>query len=489
MAYPPLWPRIGRVLLAMAAAVLLAPAARADLGVVLADPTTVGVSQWTHAGHSVVYLSGVCPASPVRARLCAPGEQGSIVTMYPDFYENRPYAWNIVPLSLYIEGSLTPGSRLLYASPVVKVSLQEHARAGILRPVCGTQDCPDRPHSYWRDLVASTVDRDIFIYAVHTTRAQDASVVAWLNDAPNVNRYRTLTNNCSDFTRSLVNAVFPHSVHRDVLNDLGMMSPKAATRSFTHWAIRQPELGFYSLHFAQQPGAMPRSDLARSGTEDGIHMKKYLLPAALIGDHEVAGSFFVAYFFTGRFGLYKEYEQHPQPSVVPAEAQARAAKQAGDREQYASLTGAVEREQSNEVGSKEQWAAYRQSFAALEADPQLHSLLPAKKQQFPALFAKAPVSVDADGLPWLHDDPSGRVVGLSSLNVLAPGSDPELALQLMLGRVQYVLRAKDRFRESMPEFRLDWALLDQARQRWLRATHLAAAPKQVAALPVASVHP
>ena len=74
-------------------------------------------------------------------------------------------------------------------------------------------------------------------------------------------------------------------------------------RSFTHWARKQPALGFYTLHFAQQSGSFPRGGIARSGTEAGIHTKAYLLPAALIGDQEIAGSFFVAYFLTGRFNL------------------------------------------------------------------------------------------------------------------------------------------------------------------------------------------
>ena len=45
--------------------------------------------------------------------------------------------------------------------------------------------CPQRGHAYWRDLIGSTVDRDIFIYAVPTTRTQDEKVVRWLNGGSN----------------------------------------------------------------------------------------------------------------------------------------------------------------------------------------------------------------------------------------------------------------------------------------------------------------
>jgi hypothetical protein len=53
-------------------------------------------------------------------------------------------------------------------------------------------------------------------------------------------------------------------------------------------------------------------------------------------------------------------------------------------------------------------------------------------------------------------------------------SDPELAFQLMLGRVGYVLRAKNHMRETMEEFQQDWVLLEQTRDRLLfgREQHL-----------------
>src|SRR6478609_5568379 len=49
------------------------------------------------------------------------------------------------------------------------------------------------------------------------------------------------------------------------------------------------EHGFYVLHFSQQPGVAERCGTARAGTEMAFHEPKYMLPAILIGDHEVAG--------------------------------------------------------------------------------------------------------------------------------------------------------------------------------------------------------
>ncbi len=442
----------------------------------LADPTTVGVSVYTHAGHSLVYLSGVCAASPIRARLCEAGEQGSIVTTYPDFRETEAFGWNLVPLSLYLDGSLAADDRLLYASRAVKGALEVHARDGFFQDVCGGVNCPQVAHSFWRDLVDANAVRDIFIYAVRTTRVQDQSVVDWLNDKPNVNHYNGFTNNCAVFTRTLINLIFPHSVHRDFPNDLGMMAPKAAARSFTHWALKRPELGFYSMHFAQQPGDMPRSGLAQSGTETAIHMKKYLIPAALIGDHEVAGSFFVAYFLTGRFGLYKEFSRHPSPSIVELEVETKAAKDDHDEALLSTLRAAAQEERAAVVGTKDEWADYRERFALLQASAEVREYTDGHKRLFPQQFDYGNASVDGDGNPWLAIELNGSVrrVGIGSKNVMAAESDPELAFELMLGRVGYVLRAKNHLRETMEELKKDWVLLEETRDRLLfgREQHL-----------------
>ncbi len=447
---------------------LFSTAARAEIGVVLADPTTIGVSPWTHAGHSLVYLSGVCADTPVHARLCRPGEQGSIVTMYPDFYEDEPYGWNMVPVSLYLQGSLHPGHRLLYASSGIKEALELHARDGVLAPVCQPAFCEDAPHHYWHDLVAATVDRDIFIYSVASTRAQDEAAVRWLNDRPNVNHYRSLTHNCSDFTRLFLDSIYPRSVHRDFLNDLAMMSPKAAARSFTHWAVKRPGLDFTILHVAQQPGPMPRAGIARSGTEDGIHMKKYLIPAALIGDHEVAGSFLVAYYLTGRFGLYKEYGYHPVAGIVQQEDEAATLRKQGREAEALLVDSSIEQERASVLGERQTWQGYREQFAQLLAVPRLQPVIRGLPLEdgtvsFPAWFSSGVVTVDDAGDAWLARGPESlRRVGVGSANLLADTSDPEMAAQLILARVSYALRAKDHYRETLPEFKQDWVLLQAA---------------------------
>ena len=56
---------------------------------------------------------------------------------------------------------------------------------------------------------------------------------------------------------------------------------------------------------------------------------------------------------------------------------------------------------------------------------------------FPQGYDRGKATIDGEGEPWLtiEVDDSERRVGIGSENVMAAASDPELAFQLMLGRV------------------------------------------------------
>jgi hypothetical protein len=56
-------------------------------------------------------------------------------------------------------------------------------------------------------------------------------------------------------------------------------------------------------------------------------------------------------------------------------------------------------------------------------------------------------------------------VGLSASNVLARGSNPQLAHQLLLTRIDHVLKSPKHSREPMFEFVQDWAALQQASEK------------------------
>jgi hypothetical protein len=210
------------------------------------------------------------------------------------------------------------------------------------------------------------------------------------------------------------------------------------------------------MHFPQKPGSLPRSGTASSGTEAAIHIKKYLIAAALIGDHEVAGSFLVAYFFTGRFSLYKEYERYSTAELTMLQAE----KKDDDGEDLKAVEQEIKSKEGEATGTEEEWAGYRKQFAAMSEATGWATK--ARRKEMLKVLDGGTVSVDEGGA-WLTE--GGRRVGIVSSNVLAAGSDKDLALDLLSWRIGVALAGKGRMRPGILEFREDWGLFEQAYAR------------------------
>src|SRR5205085_2557593 len=110
------------------------------------------------------------------------------------------------------------------------------------------------PLGRWSQMLGSTLNRDVYIFHLSTTQAQDAKIVAKLNAKKNVQDFNTAWNNCSDFARELVNEYFPHALQRDAINDLTMTTPKALISSMTSYASDKPALRFYATKYTQIHG-------------------------------------------------------------------------------------------------------------------------------------------------------------------------------------------------------------------------------------------
>ncbi len=54
---------------------------------------------FTATGHAAVYLSGVCAETPLVLRVCAPGEQGIVISRYDGV---GGYDWVAIPLIPYL---------------------------------------------------------------------------------------------------------------------------------------------------------------------------------------------------------------------------------------------------------------------------------------------------------------------------------------------------------------------------------------------------
>jgi hypothetical protein len=424
---------------------LACPRVQANVGVVLNESLNESMDRITGTGHTALYFSNICADSPLKLRLCRPGELGSVMSTYINIGEDHPYEWNIVPLSIYLYGVEDPQNRPIFGSGQVKHLLEERYREKYLSEYCETTSCRTGSKSEWREMVAATMIRSVYIFAVDTTVEQDEKLIAEFNNLPNKNNFNGVTRNCADFTRGVINFYFPHAVHRDYLNDFGIESPKAVARTFAHYALHHPESNFRVMHFAQVPGTIKRSSEVRAGTEQLYRSKKLLIPMVLFADHALP---FIAasYLLTGRFNPEHTFEKYPAGPDVENFTVQRAA---GSPDERAQL-----------IGTSGEWKQYRKG---LDSTVQANRNIIDKNDLshfFKYLDHTGTASIDENGSIWmdLWEDGEPLKVGVSANNALAPGSNPQLAYKFLLARTRDVLKSPKHSRETMLEFDQDWAM-------------------------------
>jgi hypothetical protein len=441
--------------------------ASADVGIVLNESLDTSVAWVTGSGHSAVYISRACPETPVKLRLCRPGEEGSVISNYTTLGEDQPYQWNAVSLSMYLYGVEDASNRPLFGSPNVKRALEERYRQKYLVGFCDTPLCRTSGKAEWREMVAATISRSVYIFIIKTTPQQDARMIAELNSEPNKNHFNGVTQNCATFTRHILDAYFPGSAKPEYINDFGMTSPKAIARSFSHYAARHPGTEFRVLHFAQVPGTYRRSTECRDGTEQLFHSKKLLVPMIIFANHELP-FVFASYVLTGRFNPEHEWERFPTARTSSLSEQIQQARNDGNRALLKQLTLEEKRERAAEVGTPSEWKDYRRDFDATLGEAVDVEAIPDRdyvKRFFKYIDEKGTPVLDPNGSLWMRlpDAGEGAQIGLSASNLFARRSDVPLANQFMLARVSSILRSPKHSRETMPELKLDWERLEQAR--------------------------
>lgn len=253
------------------------------------------------------------------------------------------------------------------------------------------------------------------------------------------------------------------------MNDFGMTSPKAVARTFTRYALRHPEANFRVQHFAQVPGTIKRSRECRAGTEQLYHSKKFLIPMIVFADHELP-VVVASYVLTGRFNPQRQLEQHPTAEAAEIGRELQLAKTDEDKTRAKKLQMDENLERRRVVGTAEEWKEYRQAFGRITEEAIREELIP-DSQRLPRYFKNLDEAgtpfVDEHGALWMEIQESGRAfkVGLSANNILAPGSDSLGAYELLLVRTDRILKSPKHSRESMLEFRLDWAMLQRASEK------------------------
>ncbi len=294
--------------------------ARASVAVLLEEPFgTFGGMNPT--GHSAIYLSHVCAASPVSLRRCEEGEQGVVISRY---HRVSGYDWLAIPLLPYLYAVDRSDQVPLIVSAEDVAALRDAYRRTNLIGVVPDAEDGAAPKGDWIQLIGAAYDRTIYAFGIATSEAQDDKFIRIFNSRRNVSHFNLLFHNCADFVRQGVDLYYPHAIHRSWIADVGIMTPKQAAKSLFSYSKRHQDLQFSSFVIPQVPGTIPRSTAVRGVLESLVKSKRYAVPlVSLAVLHPFfGGSLAFAWLDSSHFNPRRMEEREnssSQPAAIAAE--------------------------------------------------------------------------------------------------------------------------------------------------------------------------
>jgi len=268
------WARRGVLFFLLLAA--RTPAARANVTVLLEEPYSYD-GAFAGTGHTALYFSRVCAATPVTLRRCNPGERGVVISRYTRI---AGYDWIAIPLVPYLYAVENAEDVPLYADPKLAAFLRDQYRRAHLEDIAPDGPGGETPKGDWYELVGSSYDRTNYGFEIETTPEQDDAFIAWINSRPNHANYQFMSRNCADFVRDVLNFYYPNSVSRASVVDLFVGTPKHAAKSLARYGHRHPDLEFSRFVIPQVPGTVKRSRPVRGVLESLFRAKKYVVVLA-----------------------------------------------------------------------------------------------------------------------------------------------------------------------------------------------------------------
>src|SRR5580698_2117277 len=414
--------------LALLVCLTVLPKAHADATLLLEEPYG-HFGAFTATGHAAVYLDRVCAETPVQLRRCLPGETGVVISRYNKI---AGYDWIAIPLIPYLYAVEKPEDVPLFVNPKVVAFLCNQYRRTYLEAVAPDEPNGEPPSGNWTQLVGSSYDRTIYGYQIETSAEKDDEFIRVYNSRQNQSHFNLLAHNCADFARGAINFYYPRTLHRNLIADMGITTPKEIAKLLVKFSTKHPELQSSSFVIPQVPGSVPRSTAVHGVTESLLKSKKYILPVAAF-EPVAAGAIAVAYIGGGRFNP-KKNALVLAPGQPPAPPLATAERRSYQRELNTALALATP---ELKPGRNEKIWAHLEKDSQPQLDEDGHLTLR--------------VLMDAQ---WVD-------VGIARQNVLNDGTPPDLAKELLAARLQEELRSSDSPRASQSQVMSDWTLLRQ----------------------------
>jgi hypothetical protein len=267
-------------------------------------------------GHAAIYLSNVCAASPLTLRRCHAGEQGVVISRYDRV---GGYDWVAIPLLPYLYAVDRADQVPLSASVEDVVNLRDKYRRSNLREVAPDQEDGSPPSDDWMQLVGSAYDRTSYAFGIETTAAQDDAFIQKFNSRVNKRHFNIVFHNCADFARQAIDFYYPHAIHRSLVADAGIMTPKQAGKSLLSYGKRHRDLQFSVFIVPQIPGTIPRSRPVRGVLESLVKSKRYAVPLVSVAVlyPPVGGGMAFAWLDSAHFNP-RRIAEHEDSSLTPS---------------------------------------------------------------------------------------------------------------------------------------------------------------------------
>jgi hypothetical protein len=404
---------------------------RADATLLLQEPYSYD-GALAGTGHSAVYLDHVCAASPVVLRACEPGETGIVLSRYHDI---AGYDWIAIPLVPYLYAVERQEDAPLFADAKLVAFLRDQYRRKHLESLVPDRPDGGTPSGEWYELIGASYIRTIYGFQIETSPEQDALLIQKFNSQPNHRHFSLVTHNCSDFAREVIDFYYPHAVHRSVIFDLGVTTPKQIAKMLAKYSRRHPELESSNFVVPQVPGTIPRSKPLHGVMESVLSAKKYMVPLLILHPY-IAGGVLAVYFGHPRFNP----AQHAL--VLDSQWHLDAPMTSADRRFY--------QKQLDELRQKGALAD-SSSDAAIEG------------KTWQSLQSGAEPELDDSGTPVVQVRLGGEVatVGISRANVLDDPGSSALAAKLLAARIQQELRTTGPRKAAHSDVASDVGLLRQ----------------------------
>jgi hypothetical protein len=288
--------RLARLCAILLMALSSIPRAQAGATLLLEEPYSYD-GTFAGTGHVAVYLNNVCSVSPVILRQCGVGETGVVLSRYDGI---AGYDWIAIPLIPYLYAVDQTEAIPLFADAKLVAFLRDQYRRDHLEALAPDRPDGGTPEGNWYEMMGSSYDRTIYGFEIETSPGQDALLISQFNRQPNRERYNFVKRNCADFVREVVNFYYPHALHRSVIGDLGVTTPKQIAKMLGKYSGHHPELQSSVFLVPQVPGTVRRSKPVHGVLESVVAAKKYMVPLVALHPY-IGGGLLVEYFGHHRF--------------------------------------------------------------------------------------------------------------------------------------------------------------------------------------------